>query len=528
MLIPFHHSETYIPNMKITRRQLLKFAGAAYCAASDPARTAEWMNQDQAGRKARLSQDPRRPQFHLLPARNWMNDPNGPIYFAGKYHMFFQYNPKAAIWGNMSWNHAVSDDMLHWKLYPVAFTMTPGSPDAAGCFSGSTILENHHGKPRVYAIYTGVVRDKAHETVRNEGLRESQCLAWSDDPMLRHWTKLPKPVISSPPPGLAITGFRDPSVWRQDQSYFMTVGSGIEKTGGCVLLYRSKNLVDWEYLHPLVSGTWNGVFTPNPVGDGEMWECPEFFPLDGGHVLIYSTMGKVFWQSGALDEKTMRFQPKKSGLLDLDAFYAPKTQLDALGRRILWGWIPERRSQAEMIEAGWSGMMSLPRVLNLDADGTLRMRFLPHIESLRQGSLSQETSGTIPKATGEVLCVGKVISGIEFSAHMGATELIRLTYSPQQHAWSADGKTFELEPSDLPKVHAFIDGSVIEILLSERVGYTKRFYYAGTAAPDITVRTSGEGITRNAWKITALGIEVVDESQEDAASFLGPETTPIV
>ena len=84
-----------------------------------------------------------------------------------------------------------------------------------------------------------------------------------------------------------------------------------------------------------------------------MWECPEFFALDGGHVLIYSTLGKVFWESGALDEATMKFTSRKRGLLDLDAFYAPKTQLDAEGRRILWGWIPERRSEAAMREAGW-------------------------------------------------------------------------------------------------------------------------------------------------------------------------------
>ena len=292
-----------------------------------------------------LANDPRRPQFHLLPAKNWMNDPNGPIYFNGKYHMFFQYNPRAAVWGDMSWYHSVSSDMLHWTHLPLAFEPTLGFPDSFGCFSGSAFAV---GK-RAYVVYTGVVESLPEKATIRDGsdkLQESQCLAFSDDPDLIHWTKVPKPAVPLPPAGMAITGFRDPSVWREGDTYYMTVGSGLARIGGCVLLYRSTDLTTWEYLHPLISGTWNGKKTPNPCDDGEMWECPDFFALDGMHVLIYSTLGKVFWQSGKLDASTMKFTPRKTGLLDLDAFYAPKTQLDARGRRILWGWIPERRSEA--------------------------------------------------------------------------------------------------------------------------------------------------------------------------------------
>jgi beta-fructofuranosidase len=162
--------------MLISRRRLLKWltaAGAVVPLPSQQRALAAFLEGEQKD----LSQDPLRPQFHLLPARNWMNDPNGPIYINGQYHMFFQYNPKAAVWGNMSWAHAVSPDMIHWKHLPVAFTMTPGGPDAAGCFSGSAIAVTEQGRQRVYMVYTGVVRNKEHETVRNEGFQESQCLA---------------------------------------------------------------------------------------------------------------------------------------------------------------------------------------------------------------------------------------------------------------------------------------------------------------------------------------------------------------
>ncbi len=492
----------------VTRRKFLSSASGVIAAAwLSP--EAEPLPKQDATLERKLSEDPMRPQFHLLPAKNWMNDPNGPIYFAGKYHMFFQYNPYAAVWGNMTWNHAVSSDMLHWTHCPIAFTMTPGGPDAAGCFSGSTIAVEEGQSKRVYAVYTGVVKSQEMATVPGEGLQESQCLAWSDDEMLEHWTKQPQPILPLPPAGMKVTGFRDPSAWRKHSWFYMTVGSGVPRVGGCVLLYRSKDLRQWEYLHELTSGEWNGHPTPNPCADGEMWECPEFFPLDGGHVLIYSTLGKVFWQSGVLDEAAMKFKPSKTGLLDLGAYYAPKTQLDAQGRRILWGWIQERRTDAEMRAAGWSGMMSLPRVLNLDKDGTLRMQILPQTASLRSNQITpvihaNETTLTLKKATGEVLCSGTRSSALEFTAADGTSELLRISYAPANGVVLADGKEIQLQPGDIPEIHAFVDGSVIETIVSQRIGFTKRFYYAQTTAPDVQIRVSGADFKADAWKITPI------------------------
>jgi beta-fructofuranosidase len=470
--------------------------------------------------EARLAADPERPQFHLLPARNWMNDPNGPIYFNGHYHMFFQYNPLAPTWGDMSWNHAVSPDMLHWKHLPVAMTPTPGTCDSFGVFSGSALAV---GK-RVYAVYTGTQHsgpDKA--TIRDgaNNVQESQCLAWSDDPMLIRWTKDPQnPVIPAPPAGLDITGFRDPSAWKQGDWYYLTVGSGIARVGGCVLLYRSKDLKTWEYLHPLTSGEWNGIPTSNPCDDGQMWECPEFFALDGGHVLIYSTLGKVFWESGVLDESTMKFTSRQQGLLDLDAFYAPKTQIDAEGRRILWGWIPERRSEAAMRESGWSGMMSLPRVLNLDTNGTLRIRILPRTATLRSGAVPVSASRTgqvtsLRAASGEVFCNGAASQDFTFTLATDAAELMRVQYSAAKHAFTAGDAAIALEPTDQPTLHAFVDGSVIELILGQRIGYTKRFYYPGSTAPNVKCLLIGAG-TLDAWKIRPISDNRLTTPAQDA------------
>lgn len=123
-----------------------------------------------------------------------MNDPNAPVWFQGEYHMFYQYNPKAAQWDTMHWGHATSPDMLHWKHLPIALAPTPGGPDKDGCFTGCMVVEN--GKPVI--VYTGVNP-------------EVQCLARSED--LKAWTKHPgNPIIAAPPPGIDTPGFRDPHV----------------------------------------------------------------------------------------------------------------------------------------------------------------------------------------------------------------------------------------------------------------------------------------------------------------------------
>ncbi len=96
-----------------------------------------------------------------------------------------------------------------------------------------------------------------------------------------------------------------------------------------------------------------------------MRECPDFFPLGKEHVLLYSTAGRVIWESGVLDPKELVFHSERRGILDYGAYYAQKTQLDAQGQRILWGWIPETRPEAEFSAAGWAGCMALPRVLSL-------------------------------------------------------------------------------------------------------------------------------------------------------------------
>jgi len=452
-----------------------------------------------ASQSSRLAGDPMRPQFHFLPAANWMNDPNAPIYWNGRYHMFYQYNPHDSVWGDMHWGHAISPDMIHWTHYPIALAPTPGGPDAAGCFTGSAIVD----KGRVAVLYTGIIEAPpvgAAVTDAANRRRESQCLAFADDPKLIHWTKVPQPVIPEPPAGMAVTGFRDPSAWKQGDWYYMTVGSGIPNVGGTVLLYRSQDLRQWSYMHFLARGKWNGNGGKNVVASGEMWECPEFFPLGEKHVLIYSSEGKVFWQAGTLDQETMQFESEHDGLLDLGSFYAPKTQLDAKGRRILWGWIRESRPNAQLHAAGWAGMMSLPRVLSLASDGSLQMETLPELKALRAG----RSTSLISAACGEFVCSATAAENflLTLTAEPDATELMHISYSAAKQALIFDDKIFPLDIGQPINLHGFVDGSVVELTINGRGGYAKRFYYSTPKAPDIAFHiVAGES---QAWGVRPI------------------------
>ena len=525
---------------KTSRRRFLTHSAKAAAAIALPA----FLPKAFAEAPSKLATDPRRPQYHLLPAKNWMNDPNGPIYWRGKYHMFFQYNPNAAVWGDMHWYHSVSPDMIHWHHLPVALAPTPNGPDADGCFTGTAIVQN--GVPTL--IYTGVAKAPDSEATIHDGhsvLRETQLYATSSDPNLLTWTKRPAPVIPTPPEGMKVTGFRDPAPWREPSlaggQWLLALGSGTKEHGGCILLYKSSDLQNWEYLHVVAGGAATGSTTANPVDNGDMWECPDLFPLGNKHVLIYSTQGKVFWKTGVLDPKALLFHEEQSGVLDYGSIYAPKTQHDKQGNRILWGWIQETRPEAEFSAAGWSGLMSLPRVLTVGSDGRLHVAIDPAAEKLRKheqklrltpmkpGSKELLADTHLKDACGELLCVVKPgnepfsldlldttkrndAPKDETTAVTSQVSLISVRYShanPRELVVDQQRMPIFLDEKELAadkpiELHFYIDGSVIELFVNNQVACTRRFYYPGSAAPEIAISITGNPSSVNRLSLWQL------------------------
>lgn len=440
----------------------------------------------------RFAHDAHRPRYHFLPPANWMNDPNGLIQWQGTYHLFYQHNPGSAQWGDIHWGHAASDDLVHWRDLPIALAPTPGGPDEAGVFSGCAV--NNAGVPTI--IYTGT-RGERHQF-------QTQCLATSQDGLLT-WEKYPaNPIIRDLPPiARQPRDFRDPYVWRGDDAWYMVLGSRIQDVGGAVFLYRSPNLIDWEYLEPLLinsTGPQTGI-----------WECPNFFPLGDRWVLIVSShtgtaTGTVIYFVGRFENH--HFTPETTGVLDYGQLYAPLTFADAQGRRLLFGWLREARSREEQVSAGWSGVQSIPRILTLDEQHRLCMTPVPELLALRgqhhaypAGELGAETQ---LDAAGlafdiEAVCTphGASACGIALACSPDGQESISVIYdAPGKRLLVRQLSGSAAEIHEAPHLLAegeplqlrlLLDGSVLEILANERTSLTARFYPTQAASQHLRV-----------------------------------------
>lgn len=218
-----------------------------------------------------------------MPKQGWLNDPNGPLYYKGKFHMFFQHLVQGCEWGfGLVWGHAVSSDLIHWERLPEALYPTPGGVDADGCFSGCATI-NVDGQPVI--LFTGVrLRSNPDcgplpppDRDLHLPFIESQCFAVADPACenLSRWHKADMPFLSLPPPDLPLAGWRDPFIIQRgdgvDTPWIMLLGSGLKGRGGTALVYHSYDLFQgWQYAGMLCCGE----------GDtGLVWECPILWKL---------------------------------------------------------------------------------------------------------------------------------------------------------------------------------------------------------------------------------------------------------
>jgi beta-fructofuranosidase len=331
-----------------------------------------------------------RPVFHVTPWIGWMNDPNGFSYYSGQYHLFYQYNPYKTEWGPMHWGHAVSQDLVHWTNVPAALAPDQKGVDDAGCFSGSAV-ELEDG--RQLLLYTGVIRvpGKDGELVDSQ----SQCIAVGDG--LDYTKYESNPVIrgDSLPEGFSRIDFRDPKIWKEADGTYAAVAADRAADGtGQILLFHSEDAFHWTYA---------GILSENHGRYGRMWECPDFFRLDGKDVLLLSpqdmkadglefvpgnnTMALI----GSQDPESGRLSEEKVQTVDhgLD-FYATQTLLSPDGRRIMIAWMQNWDSVSHrMDDMPWFGQTCFPRELSID-NGRLFQKPVREIESLHQNEVHYE------------------------------------------------------------------------------------------------------------------------------------------
>ena len=330
-----------------------------------------------------------RPAFHLSARVGWLNDPNGFSLYGGKYHLFYQYNPYDSHWGPMHWGHAVSADLLHWEYCPAV--LAPDMPyDRDGCYSGSAIAlpDGRH-----MLMYTGV-QHVPSETGQMRHL-QTQNLAFGDGVDYQKYHKNPVIKAKDLPEGCSPYDFRDPRIVpAPGGGYWALVACDYPGEGERILVYESADGRSWRY---------GFVLAENRGRLGRMWECPDFFELDGRHVLLASTQDMLpkgfeyhngngaFYLLGNFDAKTRKFTEKSDHTVDYGIdFYAPQTVLTPDGRRVMIGWMQNWDTcNLHTNSKPWFGQMSLPRELSV-RDGILYQRPIRELEALRHGEVIHE------------------------------------------------------------------------------------------------------------------------------------------
>lgn len=330
-----------------------------------------------------------KPKFHLAARTGWMNDPNGFSFYNGEYHLFYQYYPYATQWGPMHWAHAVSKDLLHWENLPAALAPDT-SYDRDGCFSGSaTVLPDG----RQLLMYTGVAKETQPDGETKD--IQTQCLAIGDGVDYEKYSENPVLDRNDLPEGSSPYDFRDPKIWQEkDGTYRCVVGNRPADGSGQILLFSSENGLDWKF---------KSVLIRNENRFGRMWECPDFFSLDGKWVLITSPQemlpeGLEFHNGngtlcliGDYGDEVGEFSAEKKQSIDYGIdFYAPQTVLSPDGRRIMIGWMQNWDTCGIRGEEGkWFGQMSLPRELSI-RNGRLYQVPVRELEALRQNKVAYQ------------------------------------------------------------------------------------------------------------------------------------------
>ena len=329
-----------------------------------------------------------RPVFHLTARSGWLNDPNGFSFYKGEYHLFYQYNPYSTHWDKMHWGHAASKDLLHWHYLPCAL-----APDAwydrFGVFSGSAI-ETNGGKQLL--MYTGVRQEKQADGTTKD--MQVQCVATGDGVSYEKYAQ--NPVIDERmlPAGASRNDFRDPRIFKaKDGSFLAVIASRGEDKSGQILLFASDDGYSWRFKSTLAQ---------NRNRYGKMWECPDFFELDGSYVLLTSPQdmkddGAEFHDGngtlcliGSLDEERGTFSEEHIQTLDSGIdFYAPQTVLTSDGRRIMIGWLENWDGCAINTSEKWACQMATPREIFIQ-DGRLCQKPIKELDEARANKVSYE------------------------------------------------------------------------------------------------------------------------------------------
>lgn len=445
---------------------------------------------------------------HLMPPVGWLNDPNGLCWYKGKYHVFFQYAPFDVEGGLKFWGHYTSEDMIDWKyegtaLYP------DSSYDCHGVYSGSALVDD--GK--LHLFFTGNVKIDGDYDYINEGRETSTLHVESEDGI--HFSNKEEVISFSEYPEEFTCHIRDPKVWKENGKYFMVLGGRLKGDKGAVLVYESGDLKEWKLLRTITT----------PEVFGYMWECPDYFELDGEKILSVSPQG--------LTREEFRFQNiyqsgyfilKEDGSVDVKDFrewdmgfdfYAPQTFTDVQGRRILIGWMGMPDADEEYvnktIEEGWQHCLTVPRELKLK-DGKILQYPVKELENLRKEKtvLNDENSAVelrVEVNEGFDLILEEIaLTGSSFQISMGDQMLFRYENGTAEIGFpgvtGAGRKVRKAQINELRNIRFLVDTSAAEIYLNDGETVFSTRYYPDRE--DLLLKIQGGKFKGNLWNLRRM------------------------
>ncbi|MFD2672564.1 GH32 C-terminal domain-containing protein [Marinicrinis sediminis] len=465
--------------------------------------------------------DRHRPVYHLIAPGHWMNEPHGPVYFAGHYHIFYQQNTRGPYWHDIHWGHLVSTDMVHWQDMPFALFPEKDAVDPDGDWSGSACI----GPDEVPVLFFTAANETMHPN-QMTAVATSTC-SEDQDPLLPYWRKHSEPVTIQQDgltcaEGEVWTGqFRDPFVWKEGNTYYQLVGSGVRKdgaaVGGTALVYSSENLIDWIYQGTLMVGDY-----PNRPETGQVWELPVLLPLGEDsrgmqkHVFLVNpwydhvselNVRYVWYWIGTWKSEQGQFVPdhEQPQLLDVgEHFTGPSGFVDPKGRAVVFSIAQGKRTHQQEHDAGWAHNGGLPVELFLHPDDTLGVRPIDELHSLRSSLVVdlaevslQEAREALQAVRGDVMEIRLEVPRAEveeLSLYVRQSpkheEETRLFYRAEDAHYGIDrtasslleqtGKGIQGGVVNLPDetivMHAYLDKSMIECYLNERKSLTSRVY----------------------------------------------------
>ncbi|MBO4111790.1 glycoside hydrolase family 32 protein [Streptococcus suis] len=423
-----------------------------------------------------------RPERHFVPEIGWINDPNGFVYFKGEYHLFYQFNPYESVWGPMHWGHAKSKDLVNWEHLPVA--LAPDKDyDKDGCFSGSAIVK----EDTLWLMYTGNI-------VKEDGsVRQVQNMAYSIDGI--HFEKLAQNPVATEellPEEVIANDFRDPKIFEKDGRYYSVVATKHKDGVGCIVLLGSDDLLDWQF---------ESIFLKGQAHQGHVWECPDYFEVDGQEYLIVSPMR---YQKEDNDFVNINSNIFVTGHVDWDKkvfvadsfkeidhghdFYAAQTTQGPEGERVMIAWMHTWGRPLVTNDLGhkWYGQMTLPRLLKQGENGlrqVLPASILNSFDDMEIGQVIQGPSKLSLKLDDSLdLKLGTDQDYLQFGYDRAKQEVYidRSSLKIQQageEEWSTVRRAVTVQATEL---EVLVDTNCLEIFINDgQETLTSTFYVEG-------------------------------------------------